>query len=448
MDGKATALATLPATSGGEQNGLARYPEPASSPITAMAPGITADELKELETFCTHLARSGYFKDASQVSQAIVKVLMGRELGLAPMASMTKIYIIEGKPAVGADLLARMIKLSGKYNYRIVEHTADKCRIEFLERIDGQWQTVGESEFTMAEAQKAQLHNKNNWKNYPKNMLFARALSNGQKWFCPDATAVGVYTQEEMEDAEDVRVNEQYREWQATQVRERPRTQLSQRQLDKQSEAEKGEEPAAEIKQPVADAKATETAAQEPEKPAEAQQRSRTAKDATKPEAPAQTAPAVNGDPAIKQAKNEIAEMFTKATGLSWKDRADDFKLWAQKMLGTDKPTRDFSLDDYREIVGRANQISALWGAAFDKFDGNTDDLIQWLGKRGLHVTDLRVVTQPEWLRINEMLDTANGGEQPQEDAAEETEPVYDAELVLETPGKTDPFAKDEGERP
>jgi hypothetical protein len=51
----------------------------------------------------------------------------------------------------------------------------------------------------MKDAAAAGLTNKDNWKKYPRNMLFARAISNGQKWYAPDVyNGVTVYTPDEM----------------------------------------------------------------------------------------------------------------------------------------------------------------------------------------------------------------------------------------------------------
>jgi len=43
------------------------------------------------------LVKSHYFSDATQVEQAIVKVLAGRELGFGPVAAMTGIYIVKAR---------------------------------------------------------------------------------------------------------------------------------------------------------------------------------------------------------------------------------------------------------------------------------------------------------------------------------------------------------------
>ncbi|MBU6362553.1 MAG: hypothetical protein KGS46_21280, partial [Chloroflexi bacterium] len=141
------------------------------------------------------LTKSRYFTDASDASQAIVKVLAGRELGIGPIASMTGIHIIKGKPSLGANLLASCLKRSGRYDYRVKELTDKNVAIEFFEIIGGKRESIGVSSFSFAEAQKAGTQNLDK---FPRNMLFARALSNGVRWFCPDVTGGPVYTPEEL----------------------------------------------------------------------------------------------------------------------------------------------------------------------------------------------------------------------------------------------------------
>jgi len=144
----------------------------------------------------TILVKSGYFKDARDASQAVVKVLAGREMGFGPIASMQGINIIQGQPSVGANLLGAAIKRTNKYNYRVIPpHTDDRCEIAFFES----GQEVGRSVFTMDDANRAGLTGKQNWKQFPRNMLFARALSNGARWFCPDVFGgVTAYVPEEL----------------------------------------------------------------------------------------------------------------------------------------------------------------------------------------------------------------------------------------------------------
>jgi len=159
--------------------------------VQSLADTITIGEL---------LAKSGYFADSREAAQAVVKVLYGQEVGIGPVSAMTGVHIIQGKPAPSAGLMAALIKRSGKYDYRIIEHTDTACEIAFFEH----GEEVGRSRFTIDDAKQAgALSGKNahTWKKYPRNMLFARTLSNGAKWYCPDVFGGPVYVADEFSDA-------------------------------------------------------------------------------------------------------------------------------------------------------------------------------------------------------------------------------------------------------
>lgn len=151
--------------------------------------------MDDVERAASAMSKSGFFPDSKQAAQAIVKVLAGRELGFGAFASMVGVSVIQGKPVIGANLLAAAVKQTGKYNYRVTTHTSEVCEIVFYEGKE----SVGTSTFTMKDASAAGLSQKDNWKKYPRNMLFARAIANGQKWFAPDVfNGVTVYTPDEM----------------------------------------------------------------------------------------------------------------------------------------------------------------------------------------------------------------------------------------------------------
>jgi hypothetical protein len=137
-------------------------------------------------------AESGMFPDIKSAAQAIVKIQAGAELGIAPFAAMSGIHIISGKPTIGAGVMAAMVKASGKYNYRVTEQTDKVCSINFYEGAE----MLGTSTFTIEDAKKAGTKNTDK---FPRNMLFARAMSNGVKWYTPDVFAGPVYVPEEME---------------------------------------------------------------------------------------------------------------------------------------------------------------------------------------------------------------------------------------------------------
>lgn len=143
--------------------------------------------------------KSGFFNDTRDAAQAIVKVMAGQELGFAPIASMTGVYIVKGKVSLSANLIAAAVKRSGRYTFRVRKHDAQICEIEFFE-LDkaGNKESIGTSSFSMKEAAQAGLASSATWKNFPRNMLYARAMSNGAKWYCPDVFGGPVYTPDEL----------------------------------------------------------------------------------------------------------------------------------------------------------------------------------------------------------------------------------------------------------
>lgn len=150
----------------------------------------------EVERAAKAMAASGFFQDTRQAAQAIVKIMAGAELGVGAFASMVGVNIIQGKPAFSANLMASAVKRSGRYNYRVTEMTDKVCSIEYLELFSGKWVVSGVSSFTIEDARKAGTKNLDK---FARNMLFARAMSNGVRWYCPDVMNGAVaYTPEEL----------------------------------------------------------------------------------------------------------------------------------------------------------------------------------------------------------------------------------------------------------
>ena len=138
---------------------------------------------------------SGMFPDIQSEAAAATKIIIGRGLGLTDYDAMSGLHIIKGKAVLAANLMAAAIKRAGKYDYRSAVND-DEARIEFRQRtVDGGWETIGITSFTMEDAKRAGLGG-DNWRKYPKAMLFARAISAGYKQHCPDALgAAPVYVE-------------------------------------------------------------------------------------------------------------------------------------------------------------------------------------------------------------------------------------------------------------
>ena len=160
--------------------------------------------MADVEKAARLMAASGFFEDTKDLAQAAVKIMAGAELGIGPYAAMTGINIIKGKPVIGAGLLASLIKRSGIYDYLVDELNDERCVITFTRN----GYKLGTSVFSLADARKTGAgradptkSGQSNLDRYTKNILFARAISNGVKWYCPDVLVGQVYVPEEMEES-------------------------------------------------------------------------------------------------------------------------------------------------------------------------------------------------------------------------------------------------------
>lgn len=163
-------------------------------------------ELKELKSYAVIFLKSGMFPDSKSMSQAIVRIMAGKELGLPPFAAMRGIEIIQGKPVLSAGVTGSLIKRSGRYDYRVRNWTTKGCTVDFhLVKSDSKLDKIGEATFDEADARAAGLLGKENWRKYPKDMYFARALTSGARKFCGDAFGgVTVYDENEVDEIKKV----------------------------------------------------------------------------------------------------------------------------------------------------------------------------------------------------------------------------------------------------
>lgn len=153
-----------------------------------MSNEIIRTSLDEKIAIAKLLAKSGYFASRGDsdvaIAQLVSIIIAGEEMGMRPFTAVNSMHIISGKPALSAHAMASAIKASGKYDYRIRTLTNELCEIEFYERnSEGRFELRGVSTFSSADARAAGTKN---MKEYPRNMLEVRALTNGFRWFCPD----------------------------------------------------------------------------------------------------------------------------------------------------------------------------------------------------------------------------------------------------------------------
>ena len=129
-------------------------------------------------------------------------IAMGRDLGLNAALSLQLIHIIGGKPALSAGARATFLAQAG-YSWRPVVHTDKQCTLRFWDKngpmtdVDGKPLDVT---ITMEDAEKAGwVQNSRgsgkvgNYDKVPKNMLFARVISNFHRWYAPHVVGAQVY---------------------------------------------------------------------------------------------------------------------------------------------------------------------------------------------------------------------------------------------------------------
>ena len=158
-------------------------------------------EYATLHRIASDLHKSRLFKTGS-VEQALAVILMGRELGIGPTTALSNIVIAAGKPTLGAALVGALIQKSGKYGYTVTEMSDTSVSVEFFEKLanyNGQGvRNLGTSTFTLQDAQRARLAQSQTWQQYPRNLLLARAITNGARWYCPEVFGGAIYDPDEL----------------------------------------------------------------------------------------------------------------------------------------------------------------------------------------------------------------------------------------------------------
>lgn len=187
-----TAVETLPAEAT-EETGLSVATGQAVVPY-----GQGIDETNDalgLIQWSKVVVASRVFAQFRTPAEVAVAILAGREQGLRSIESLNSVFFVNGRPTWTANALAGFVKKSRRYDYRVKTRTETVCELVFSEK----GEEVGTSTWTIKDAERAGLHTKDVWRKYPRQMLFARALSEGVRVYCPDLIAGGAYVVGELD---------------------------------------------------------------------------------------------------------------------------------------------------------------------------------------------------------------------------------------------------------
>lgn len=149
--------------------------------------------VNDIQTMALAIAKSGLFGMKSP-EQAMALMLIAQAEGMHPAIAARDYHVIQGRPALKADaMLARFQAAGGKVEWLKYD---DKEVSGKFSHPQGGTATIT---WTIQQAMAAGLASKDVWRQYPRQMLRSRVISEGVKTIYP-GVAVGVYTPEEVQD--------------------------------------------------------------------------------------------------------------------------------------------------------------------------------------------------------------------------------------------------------
>jgi hypothetical protein len=150
---------------------------------------------EDVQKLATAVAQSGMFAAFKNPQQAFVLMMMAQVEGCHPMQAMQRYDVIQGKPAKKSDaMLADFQQRGGKVNW--TEYTDEAVEAEFMSHGMDKPCKV---RWTYKQAEAAGLTGKPTWKQFKRQMLKARVISEGVRVSDPGVVA-GLYAPEEMGD--------------------------------------------------------------------------------------------------------------------------------------------------------------------------------------------------------------------------------------------------------
>lgn len=149
--------------------------------------------LGDIERMALAVSKSNLF-GVKTPEQAIALMLVAQAEGMHPAIAATHYHVINNRPTLKADaMLSRFQAAGGKVNWTV--YTDDVVTGVFSHPQGGSVSI----EWSVAKAQQAGLTKNPTWRQYPRQMLRARCISEGIRTVYPGVT-VGVYTPEEVQD--------------------------------------------------------------------------------------------------------------------------------------------------------------------------------------------------------------------------------------------------------
>lgn len=195
--------------------------------LTRVKPALRGAELAEMMEYGEVVARSQFFGDMATTAKAVIKLSIGRELGLSRTASLTGVHIFQTSEGtrviIAGQLLLAKVNAHPDYRLEIVRSDRQACYLmpwkkgglfgkgEDFQRIAPACFAPGceggkikgarcaecagsghvPVKFTIDDAKTLGLLEKKNWKGDPESMCLWRCVAKAQRRYFPDLLAIG-----------------------------------------------------------------------------------------------------------------------------------------------------------------------------------------------------------------------------------------------------------------
>lgn len=150
-----------------------------SSPISFGASGVQLTSLEDAFRFAKAIVSSGFAPRGMEKPESVLVALQwGAELGLTPMAALSNIAVVNGRPSLFGDAALALVRSSGQLESYSEEEIGERGKDSFGYKITAKRRGFDpQSEtFTTADAKTAKLWGKAGpWTDYPARMLKFRA---------------------------------------------------------------------------------------------------------------------------------------------------------------------------------------------------------------------------------------------------------------------------------
>jgi hypothetical protein len=148
---------------------------------------------QEIREIATAACKSGLFPMPNPEA-AFMLMLVCQSEGLHPVQALKRYHVIKGRPTMRSDAMqAEFQRAGGKIEW--LERTDKVVKARFSHPSGGSV----EVEWTIEQAKQAGLTGKDVWRQFPRQMLTARVISEGVRTILP-GIVTGIYTPEEIDD--------------------------------------------------------------------------------------------------------------------------------------------------------------------------------------------------------------------------------------------------------